>query len=152
GLELLLVVVGQAQVLHGVPSFTTGGRSRTSGIDNAPPRSVARPMKHDGGRRRGGVTARGDRPALSFGARRTGLCSARLRMSPPYTLKVENDVTIPTRDGGTVCANVFRPVQAGEFPVIMTMGPYPKDIPFKVWNPIAWKHVPETGEHMHWET
>jgi predicted acyl esterase len=69
-----------------------------------------------------------------------------------YTLSVEKDVMIPTRDGGTVCANVFRPTEAGEFPVIMTMGPYPKDIPFEVWNPVAWKHVPETGEHMHWET
>ena len=69
-----------------------------------------------------------------------------------YTISVEKDVVIPVRDGGTVCANVFRPREAGEFPVIMTMGPYPKDIPFEVWNPIAWKHVPETGEHMHWET
>jgi predicted acyl esterase len=69
-----------------------------------------------------------------------------------YTLTVENDVMIPTRDGGTVCANVFRPAEMGEFPVIMTMGPYPKDIPFEVWNPVAWKHVPETGRYMHWET
>src|SRR5262249_38541279 len=35
---------------------------------------------------------------------------------------------------------------------IITMGPYPKDIPFEVWNPVAWEHVPETGKYMHWET
>jgi predicted acyl esterase len=69
-----------------------------------------------------------------------------------YTLLVEQDVTIPTRDGGTVCANVFRPAEAGEFPVIMTMGPYPKDIPFSEWNPVAWQHLPEHGPYMHWET
>ena len=69
-----------------------------------------------------------------------------------YTLLLEQDVAIPTRDGGTICANVFRPAEAGAFPVIMTMGPYPKDIPFNQWNPVAWRHLPEHGPHMHWET
>ena len=69
-----------------------------------------------------------------------------------YTLLLEQDVAVPTRDGGTVCANVFRPAEAGKFPVIMTMGPYPKDIHFSQWNPTAWEHVPEQGPHMHWET
>jgi len=69
-----------------------------------------------------------------------------------YTLLLEQDVAIPTRDGGTICANVFRPAEAGAFPVIMTMGPYPKDIPFEQWNPVAWRHLPEHGPHMHWET
>jgi uncharacterized protein len=73
-------------------------------------------------------------------------------MAMNYTLQVDNDVMIPTRDGEAVCANVFRPTESGKFPVIMTMGPYPKDIPFEVWNPVAWKHVPETGKYMHWET
>lgn len=59
-----------------------------------------------------------------------------------YTLLAEQDVALPTRDGGTVCANVFRPAEAGQFPVIMTMGPYPKDIHFSQWNPTVWKHVP----------
>jgi len=69
-----------------------------------------------------------------------------------YTLRVEQDVPIPTRDGGTVSANVFRPAEDGQFPVIMTMGPYPKDIHFSQWNPVAWRHVPERGPYMHWET
>ncbi len=69
-----------------------------------------------------------------------------------HQLLVENDVPIPVRDGGTISSNVFRPATAGQFPVIITLGPYPKDIHFKEWNPAAWEHMPERGEHMHWET
>ena len=57
-------------------------------------------------------------------------------------LLVEKDVPIPVRDGGTVSANVFRPAETGEFPVIMTLGPYPKDIHFREWNPAAWERLP----------
>ncbi|HUI25126.1 MAG TPA: CocE/NonD family hydrolase [Candidatus Kryptonia bacterium] len=69
-----------------------------------------------------------------------------------YSLSVEKDVSIRLRDGGTVVADVFRPAEAGEFPVIITLGPYPKDIHFSKWNPIAWERVPERGPYMHWET
>ncbi len=69
-----------------------------------------------------------------------------------HRLRVEKDVPIPVRDGGTVSANVFRPAEGSGFPVIITLGPYPKDIPFSQWNPAAWSHLPEQGEHMHWET
>src|SRR4029453_17729917 len=40
GLELLLVVVGEAEVLHGVVSFTSAGRSGTSGIDSGKPTAI----------------------------------------------------------------------------------------------------------------
>lgn len=40
---------------------------------------------------------------------------------------VENDVGIETRAGYEVFANVYRPNKEGEFPVIMSMGPYGKD-------------------------
>ena len=69
-----------------------------------------------------------------------------------HRLLVEKDVPIPVRDGGHVFANVFRPADAGEFPVIITLGPYPKDIHFSQWNPAAWKVMPVQNEHMHWET
>ena len=59
-----------------------------------------------------------------------------------HQLLVEKDVPITVRDGGTVYANVFRPAEAGEFPVIITLGPYPKDIHFKEWNPVAWEPCP----------
>lgn len=47
-----------------------------------------------------------------------------------HRLLVEKDVAIGVRDGGTVYANVFRPADEGRFPVILTLGPYPKDIHF----------------------
>ena len=69
-----------------------------------------------------------------------------------HRLLVQKDVPIETRDGGTVCANVFRPDDQGQFPVIITLGPYPKDIHFSQWNPAAWRHLPDQNKHMHWET
>jgi predicted acyl esterase len=69
-----------------------------------------------------------------------------------YSVLVEKDVSIRLRDGGAIVADVFRPAEPGEFPTIMTLGPYPKDIHFSQWNPVAWEHVPERGPYMHWET
>jgi uncharacterized protein len=39
----------------------------------------------------------------------------------------EHNVDIPVRDGSVLRANVYRPVAAGTFPVIMSLGPYGKD-------------------------
>jgi len=69
-----------------------------------------------------------------------------------HRLHIEKDVAIPVRDGGAVFANVFRPAEEGAFPVIITLGPYPKDVHFSQWNPAAWRRLPEQNEHMHWET
>lgn len=43
---------------------------------------------------------------------------------------VENDVAIRVRDGLELRANVYRPEGAGSFPVILTHGPYGKDVHF----------------------
>ena len=69
-----------------------------------------------------------------------------------HRLRIEKDIAIPVRDGGAVFANVFRPAEEGAFPVIITLGPYPKDVHFSQWNPAAWSRLPEQNEHMHWET
>jgi predicted acyl esterase len=70
-----------------------------------------------------------------------------------HPLRVENDVHIPMRDGGELSANVFRPDAEGRFPVIMTLGPYPKDIHFKDWDRLGfYARIEEQGPHMHWET
>jgi len=69
-----------------------------------------------------------------------------------YQLVVEKDVSIEVRDGATLYANVFRPDDPGQFPAIMTLGPYPKDIHFEKWNPAAYENLPEKGPYMHWET
>jgi hypothetical protein len=70
-----------------------------------------------------------------------------------YALRLEKDLHIPLRDGAYVVADVFRPESDGRFPIIMTMGPYSKDIHFREWNPtVDYEHLPERGPFMHWET
>jgi uncharacterized protein len=70
-----------------------------------------------------------------------------------HGLKVERDVTVPLRDGSYLVADVFRPDGSGQFPTIITMGPYSKDIHFKDWNKTYdYARLPERGSHMHWET
>lgn len=70
-----------------------------------------------------------------------------------HPLRIEYDAAIPMRDGAELSANVFRPEAEGQFPVIMTLGPYPKDIHFKDWDRLGfYARVAEHGPHMHWET
>lgn len=69
-----------------------------------------------------------------------------------YELLIGKDVTIKLRDGSSVCADIFRPDAAGGFPVIVTLGPYPKDVHFRDWVPAAYEKLPEQGPYMHWET
>jgi uncharacterized protein len=81
-----------------------------------------------------------------------GDSSATTTTGGNYPVKLEKDVRIPLRDGSYVVADIFRPDDAGQFPVIMSMGPYPKDIPFKDWSPADYARQEIQGEFMHWET
>jgi uncharacterized protein len=66
---------------------------------------------------------------------------------------IENDVAIPMRDGLALRANVFRPEVEGRYPVILTLGPYPKDIHFADWDAHGfYPGLEEHGPLMHWET
>jgi predicted acyl esterase len=70
-----------------------------------------------------------------------------------YSFIIEKDVSIELRDGIILCADVFRPNDAGRFPVIITLGPYPKDIHFKQWHSErTFENLPEDGPYMHWES
>ncbi len=40
-----------------------------------------------------------------------------------YTLRFDKDVGIPMSDGLTLRANIFRPQEAGRFPVIAAQSP-----------------------------
>src|SRR5262249_2578090 len=53
---------------------------------------------------------------------------------PKYKMKVEKDVDVAMRDGAKLKADVFRPDDAGHFPVLINMGIYQKD---KLWVPPA---------------
>jgi uncharacterized protein len=56
-----------------------------------------------------------------------------------YEMHLDKDVVIPMRDGAELRANVFRPDANGRFPVIMTLGPYGKDVHLSQFMPPAWE-------------
>ena len=58
-------------------------------------------------------------------------------------MRLDKNVAVPMRDGASLCANVFRPLienaAPGKFPVIMTLGPYGKDVHLSQFMPEAWE-------------
>lgn len=52
---------------------------------------------------------------------------------------LDKDVGITVRDGAVLRANVFRPEGDGRHPVLMTLGPYGKDIHLGQFMPPAWE-------------
>ena len=58
-----------------------------------------------------------------------------------YAMILDKDVRVPTRDGTVLRANVFRPNSTETFPVLMTFGPYGKDIHLSQFMPEAWEHL-----------
>ena len=52
---------------------------------------------------------------------------------------LDKDVAVPMRDGAALRANVFRPDTPGTFPVLMTLGPYGKDVHLSQFMPEAWE-------------
>ena len=76
-------------------------------------------------------------------------------------MRIDWDVPIEMDDGVVLRADVFRPVEEGQYPVIMTLGPYAKGLPFQVgyagmWNVLEAKY-PEimrgsTCKYQNWET
>ncbi len=57
----------------------------------------------------------------------------------------EKDVAIPMREGAVLRANVYRPNTSERFPVILTVGPYGKDLHFEDFDAGAGKRPIRTG-------
>lgn len=76
-------------------------------------------------------------------------------------MRIEWDVPLHMRDGVTLRADVFRPDDDGQYPILMSQGPYGKSLHFKdgyegSWNTLKRKY-PEIFEatsekYMNWET
>jgi len=73
---------------------------------------------------------------------------------------VDWDVEIEMDDGLVLKADVFRPVAAGRFPVILSYGPYAKGLAFQDGYPSAWERMIEkhpdvaagsTNKYQNWE-
>ncbi|KAJ6010399.1 hypothetical protein N7451_001811 [Penicillium sp. IBT 35674x] len=79
--------------------------------------------------------------------------TTRDEVSFPYIF--EQNVSINLKDeSGIVRANVYRPKSSSTVPVIVTYGPYGKDIPYKDFHAQSFSEVnPEQkSEHSSWET
>ena len=88
----------------------------------------------------------------------------RPRPTGPATaaMIVQRDLPVPMDDGLVLRADVFRPAEPGPFPVIMSLGPYGKGLPFQAeWFAARWERLlaghPEITDgssciHMNWET
>ncbi len=56
-------------------------------------------------------------------------------------MTLDKDVGVPMRDGAVLRANVFRPEVEGRFPVLVTFGPYGKDVHISQFMPAAWELI-----------
>ncbi|RYF80140.1 MAG: CocE/NonD family hydrolase [Comamonadaceae bacterium] len=75
-------------------------------------------------------------------------------------MRIDWDVPIETSDGTVLRADVFRPIEEGRYPVLMTYGPYAKGLAFQEGYGSAWKNmvaaypdVPygSTNKYQSWE-
>ncbi len=57
----------------------------------------------------------------------------------PHDMVLDKNVGVTMRDGAVLSANVFRPKEPGRYPVIMTFGPYGKDVHMSEVQPPAWE-------------
>jgi uncharacterized protein len=82
------------------------------------------------------------------------------RVTQSEGMLIEHDVPLTMSDGTTLRANVFRPIGEGQHPVLMSYGPYGKDLSFQDAYPRQFdamvKAHPEilvgtSGKHQVWE-
>jgi uncharacterized protein len=75
-------------------------------------------------------------------------------------MRIDWDVPITTDDGIVLRADVFRPVADGQYPVLLSYGPYAKGLAFQDGYPTAWQRMieqhPDVGagssnRYQNWE-
>lgn len=75
-------------------------------------------------------------------------------------MQIDWDVEIAVDDGLVLRADVFRPIAAGKYPVLLTYGPYAKGLAFQEGYPSAWQSMvaghPDvaygsTNKYQNWE-
>ncbi len=75
-------------------------------------------------------------------------------------MRIDWDVPIKMDDGIVLRADVYRPIQDGKYPVILTYGPYGKGLPFQVGYPDQWRVMEtehpditagSTNKYQNWE-
>jgi len=81
--------------------------------------------------------------------------SSREGSKPIYKIKVEKDVYVKMRDGVRLAVDIYRPDAPGNFPALLSMHPYCKDIeelnlPRPVKGLIIEFVIVEAGDHEFW--
>ena len=75
-------------------------------------------------------------------------------------MRIDWNVAITMDDGLVVRADVYRPVKDGQFPVLLTYGPYAKNLAFQDGYPSAWQRMAEkhpdvtagsSNKYQNWE-
>ncbi|MGN6570897.1 MAG: CocE/NonD family hydrolase [Pseudolabrys sp.] len=75
-------------------------------------------------------------------------------------MRIDWNVPITMEDGLVLRADVFRPMKDGKFPVILTYGPYAKNLAFQDGYPSAWQRMVDkhpdvaansTNKYQNWE-
>jgi predicted acyl esterase len=61
-----------------------------------------------------------------------------------YEMLLEQNADVPVRDGAILHANVYRPNADGRFPLLMTFGPYGKDVQLREFMQEAWDGLNKT--------
>ena len=67
------------------------------------------------------------------------------------------EVQIPMRDGSYLAANLYQPDSDGQFPVLMTLCPYGKDVHFSEFAPVnptivkEYSQLQDKGPLLSWE-
>lgn len=75
-------------------------------------------------------------------------------------MKIDWDVPIAMDDGLELRADVYRPIEEGRYPVILSHGPYAKNLPFQMGYPDQWQRMCDehpdvpagsTNKYQSWE-
>ncbi len=75
-------------------------------------------------------------------------------------MRIDWDIPIPMDDGIVLRADIYRPVEEGQYPVILSYGPYGKGMPFQVgykdqWRIMTTQHpdveAGSTNKYQNWE-
>jgi len=75
-------------------------------------------------------------------------------------MQIDWDVPIEMDDGLILRADIFRPISEGQYPVLITYGPYAKGLPFQQGYPSAWDRMAEkhpdvtagsSNKYQNWE-
>src|SRR5215470_5910447 len=92
------------------------------------------------------IAAHRSTPANTAGMTRQSegvMASLQQRTEVRDGMRIDFDVPIAMDDGVVLRADVFRPLHEGKFPVILSYGPYAKNLAFQDGYPSAWQRMVE---------